>query len=392
MSDFHTAHTTRPIRASIDPQALRHNYLLARQQACPACASSPAPRAWAVIKADAYGHGQMRAVQALADCADGFALLETENAIAVRKAGCAQPLLLLEGIFDARDIPLLSRYRIRTTVHCSEQLAMLESAPLARLRQQDGAPLAISLKLNTGMNRLGFTATALPQALARLQALPVGEITLMAHFADADGERDIAGQLAAFRQMAARVGWQGPVSLANSAAILRHAGEADVMGDWIRPGILLYGGSPFADRSAASLGLQPVMALESRIIGVQTLQAGDRVGYGGTFCASGPMRIGIVACGYADGYPRHAPTGTPLAVAGHLTRTVGRVSMDMLACDLSAIPAAGVGSPVTLWGRGEAGFVDADAVAAAAGTISYELFCAVAPRVPVRVRPASGQP
>lgn len=385
--------TTRPIRATLNLAALRHNYLLAKQKAQTSVTDKPT-RAWAVIKANAYGHGQMRTVAALADIADGFALLEIENAIAVREAGYTQPLLLLEGIFAASDVARLSRYRIQTTVHCLEQLEMLERAGLDSLLQQHGQPLKIALKLNTGMNRLGFTPATLPAALARLRALPLGEITLMAHFADADGDRDITGQLATFQHMANSVNWQGPTSLANSAALLRHGGEAAVMGDWVRPGILLYGGSPFADQTAASLGLQPVMALESRIIGVQTLQAGDRVGYSGTFTAPGPMRIGIVACGYADGYPRHAPGSdsspitTPIAVAGQHTRTVGRVSMDMMACDLTHLPAAGIGSPVTLWGPGEAGFVDADHVATAAGTISYELFCAVSPRVPVQVLPA----
>ncbi len=198
----------------------------------------------------------------------------------------------------------------------------------------------------------------------------------MTHFAEADGERGVAWQLESFHQMAAD--WHRPISLANSAAILRHP---TAHGDWVRPGIMLYGASPFAELSAAELGLQPAMHLESQIIGVQTLKPGERVGYGGTFTADRTMRVGIVACGYADGYPRHAPSGTPIVVMGRRTRTLGRVSMDMLACDLSDLPAAGIGSPVTLWG----GAVSADEVAAAAGTIAYELFCALAPRVPVEV-------
>jgi alanine racemase len=176
--------------------------------------------------------------------------------------------------------------------------------------------------------------------------------------------------------------WAGPVCLANSAAILRHPAA---QGDWVRPGIMLYGASPFADQSAAALGLEPVMTLESRIIAVQEIAASERVGYGGTFSAERPIRVGVVACGYADGYPRHAPTGTPIAVQGKRTRTLGRVSMDMLACDLTDIPEAGIGAPVTLWGRGVAGEVAADEVATAAGTIAYELFCALALRVPVDV-------
>lgn len=357
--------TSRPIRARIFRAALQHNYRLARRLA-------PAARAWAVIKANAYGHGQWRAVDALREEADGFAVLECENAAALREAGITQPILLLEGIFSARDARAVGEYGLTTVVHCLEQLALLLDSV------KPGIPLAICLKLNTGMNRLGLNAVDLRRAREILAPLPNVDLTLMTHFAEADGERGVAEQLARFREMAGD--WQGPVSLANSAAILRHP---QTHGDWVRPGIMLYGASPFADQSAAELGLQPAMALESEIIAVQQLTPGDRVGYGGTFVAAQPMRIGVVACGYADGYPRHAPSGTPIAVMGQRTRTIGRVSMDMLACDLTAIPEAGLGAPVTLWGNGLAGQVPADDVAAAAGTIAYELFCALAPRVPV---------
>jgi alanine racemase len=230
------------------------------------------------------------------------------------------------------------------------------------------------------MNRLGFSASKLPAALAAVRSRPATDTTLMTHFADADGGRGVGSQIECFKAMAGD--WTGPISLANSAAIIDHPATH---ADWVRPGIMLYGASPFAERSAETLGLQPAMTLESAIIGVQELAAGERVGYGGTFTAERPMRIGVVACGYADGYPRHAPTGTPIAVMGQRTRTIGRVSMDMLACDLSDIPEAGIGAPVTLWGKGIAGEVPADEVAAAAGTIAYELFCALAPRVPVVV-------
>lgn len=359
--------TSRPIRARIAPDAILHNYRLAKRHARKA-------RAWAVIKANAYGHGQWRAVQALRQEADGFALLECENALALREAGITQPILLLEGIFSSRDARAVVEHRLTTVIHCQEQLELLlEAAPF-------DVPVSVYLKLNTGMNRLGFAAQALARAWEVLRPLPQINITLMTHFAEADGERGIAGQFEQFHAMAGD--WRGPVSLANSAAILRHP---MAHGDWVRPGIMLYGASPFAEQSAAELALQPAMTLESRIIGVQALAAGDRVGYGGTFTADKPMRIGVVACGYADGYPRHAPTGTPIAVLGQRTRTLGGVSMDMLACDLSDIPAAGIGAPVTLWGRGIAGEVPADEVAAAAGTIAYELFCALASRVPVEV-------
>ena len=359
--------TSRPIRARIAPDAILHNYRLAKHHA-------PAAKAWAVIKANAYGHGQWRAVQALRAEADGFALLECENALALREAGITQPILLLEGIFSSRDARAVVEHRLTTVIHCLEQLELLVGAAPFDL------PVSVCLKLNTGMNRLGFTAQALTKAWEILRPLPQINITLMTHFAEADGERGIAGQLEQFHAMAGD--WRGPVSLANSAAILRHP---IAHGDWVRPGIMLYGASPFAEQSAAELDLLPAMALESRIISVQELAPGDRVGYGGTFTADKPMRIGVVACGYADGYPRHAPTGTPIAVMGQRTRTLGRVSMDMLACDLSEIPAAGIGAPVTLWGKGIAGEVPADEVAAAAGTIAYELFCALAPRVPVEV-------
>jgi alanine racemase len=231
----------------------------------------------------------------------------------------------------------------------------------------------IYLKMNSGMNRLGFTPERFRAVCKRLAGTAAaGPITLMTHFADADGASGVAEQLARFG--AATADLSLPRSLANSAAVLRFP---ETHADWIRPGILLYGCSPFADRSADALGLRPVMTLQSEIIATQLLKPGDRVGYGGTFTAETAMTIGVVACGYADGYPRHAPTGTPVLVEGRRTRVVGRVSMDMLMVDLAGIPQARIGSPVTLWGEG----LSADEVAAAAGTISYELLCALAARV-----------
>jgi alanine racemase len=357
----------RPIRASIDLEALRHNYLLARQRAGSA-------RALAVVKANAYGHGIGRAIQALGGVADGFALLDLDEARALREAGITKPIVLLEGFFEPADLSDVQALGLTPAIHSEAQLVMLERAALA-------GPVDVLVKINTGMNRLGFTADTFAPALARLKAVPaVRGITLMTHFAHADDEVGVAGQLARFRQISA--GLDYPVSLANSAALLRFPEAA---GQLVRPGIMLYGGSPMPElQSAEAIGLRPVMTLSSEIIGVQEISAGERVGYGGTFVADGPTRVGVVACGYADGYPRHAPTGTPILVGGRRTRTLGRVSMDMLACDLSHLPEAGVGTPVTLWGDGLA----ADEVAAAAGTISYELFCALAPRVPVSVRGA----
>jgi len=364
----------RPIQARIDLAALRHNYLVARERLAGAARSA---NAWAVVKADAYGHGLIRTATALADLADGFALLDLDAAVTLRHAGFRQPILLLEGFFEPADLAICAEYDLTTAIHRVEQLQMIRAAALEK-------PLPIYVKLNTGMNRLGFTIEQLPALRAELAKAPavVDPITLMTHFAEADGERGVAWQMERFAQMRTAwpesAGW--PVSMANSAALLRFSEVANpAPNDWARAGILLYGGSPFADADAASLGLRPVMTLASRILAVQTIAAGERVGYGGTFVAERTTRVGIVACGYADGYPRHAPTGTPILVAGQRTRTIGRVSMDMLACDLTDLPNAGVDSPVILWGDG----LPADEVASAAGTISYELFCALARRVPI---------
>jgi alanine racemase len=353
----------RPIRASFKLSALRHNLGVARRHA-------PKSKIWAVVKANAYGHGLERVTQALAD-ADGYALLDLNEAVRLREAGMAKPMLLLEGIFQPADLQIVDRYGLTTVVHDVEQILMLERARLS-------SQIAVCLKLNTGLNRLGFAGAGVRAAYSRLQAGgKAGTISLMTHFADADGPAGIAAQLARFVEWT--VGLQGEATLANSAAVLRYP---EAHGNWVRPGIMLYGCSPFADLSAEALGLQPVMTLTSEIIAVQELKPGDRVGYGGTFEAQQPMRIGVVACGYADGYPRHAPgfhdRSTPIVVAGKRTATVGRVSMDMLCADLGAIPEARVGSPVTLWGEG----LSADVVAASAGTVSYELLCALAARVP----------
>lgn len=322
----------------------------------------------AVIKADAYGHGLLRAAEALAG-ADAFAMLELDAAVRLREAGYRKMILLLEGFFDVADLDWIEQYHLSTVIHHREQLAMLSAS---RLR----GGLDVFLKLNTGMNRLGFVPDEFPAALEALKSNPaVGRITLMTHFAcadDARGNGSIDLQLQRFNSLAA--GRNFPCSMANSAAIMRFP---ETHADWVRPGIMLYGASPFADTSASELGLHPAMTVSSRIIAVQTLTMGDSVGYGHTFLADRPIRVGIVAGGYADGYPRHAPTGTPVLVNGVRTRVVGRVSMDMLNVDLSGIGNAAVGSEVTLWGEG----MPVDEVAQAAGTVGYELLCALAPRM-----------
>ena len=354
----------RPLLATIHLDAMRHN--LERVRAC-----APAARAWGVVKANAYGHGLERGMRGFAD-ADGLALIETENAVRLRELGWTKPLLLLEGIFGPADVPLLERYQLNSAVHCEEQIDWLG---YAKMHSQ----VDVHLKMNTGMNRLGFTPEAFGAAYARLRTLPcVRDITLMTHFANADELQHprltIAEQLRRFNEGAA--GLPGQRSVCNSGGVLQQL--EGMAGDWVRPGIMLYGGTP-GGKTAVEYGLRPTMTLSSEIIGVQQLQAGDSVGYGSSFQASGPMCVGVVACGYADGYPRHAPHGTPILVNGVRTTLVGRVSMDMLAVDLTHLPDAGVGSGVTLWGAQ----LPIDEVAGAAGTIGYELMCALAPRVRV---------
>jgi alanine racemase len=357
----------RPIEALIHQDALAHNLAVARQHAQGA-------RVFAVIKARAYGHGLPQVFPALRG-ADGLALLDLEEAQAARTLGWRGPILLLEGCFEPRDLELCSRLDLWHTIHCSAQIDAL-AAHKTRL------PHRVFLKLNSGMNRLGFSSTAFRGAWARLDALPqVGEISLMTHFANADVPGGYEDALARFEAAAHDI--PGERSVSNSAALLRHG---PLGGDWVRPGIASYGSSPdHPDRSAAAWNLLPVMTLRSKLIATQTLEPGQSVGYGHAFTADRPMRIGVAACGYADGYPRVAPTGTPVLVEGHHSRTLGRVSMDMLTVDLTHLPQAHVGSEVTLWGQGPQGQVlSVDVVASAAGTLGYELICALAPRVPVR--------
>ena len=352
----------RPTTVTISVSALRQNLKVARSYADQA-------RLWAVVKADAYGHGLQTALDGFAD-ADGLALVEFDRAAQLRQLGWTRPILMLEGAFDPTDMRQVAAQGLSLVVHEDRQIDWLEDLP-------HGASVSVHLKLNTGMNRLGFRAEEFAGASQRLQALPsVSSVTAMTHFANADidGGADLA--MARFHELTAGSGLAR--SLANSAALMGVAGSSE---QWVRPGIMLYGASPFSERSASSLGLRPAMRLHTRLIAVQALQAGDAVGYGSTFVAPHAMRIGIAACGYADGYPRHAPTGTPVVVDGIRSRTVGRVSMDMLAVDLQPVPQAGPGSQVELWGEQ----LPIDEVASSAGTIAYELMCAVAPRVTRRI-------
>jgi alanine racemase len=361
----------RPIQATIHTAALRHNLATARLAA-------PDAQVWAVVKANAYGHGIERAFEGLRG-ADGFALLDLNEAERVRALGWRGPVLLLEGVFEPRDLELCSRLNLWHTVHCDEQIDML-----AQHKTQE--PHRIFLKMNSGMNRLGFSPQRFRSAWTRLNALPqVDEISLMTHFSDADGPKGIAQQMARFEEATRDL--PGERSVCNSAATLRHAHAASVKADWVRPGIAVYGSAPdFPEHSAAHWGLRPAMSLNAKIIATQSLAVGDSVGYGSAFVADKAMRVGIVACGYADGYPRLCPTGTPVLVEGVRSRTLGRVSMDMLVVDLTDLPQAGMGSGVTLWGQSAQGAVlSIDEVAQAAGTVGYELMCALAQRVPVMV-------
>ncbi|WP_372491242.1 alanine racemase [Klebsiella pneumoniae] len=325
---------TRPVVASIDLLALRQNLQIVRRAA-------PGSRLWAVVKANAYGHGVARVWSALS-AADGFALLNLEEAILLREQGWKGPILLLEGFFHADELAVLDQYRLTTSVHSNWQIKALQQAKLR-------APLDIYLKVNSGMNRLGFMPERVHTVWQQLRAISnVGEMTLMSHFAEAENPQGIVEPMRRIEQAAE--GLDCPRSLANSAATLWHP-EAHF--DWVRPGIVLYGASPSGQwQDIANTGLKPVMTLRSEIIG---------------------------ACGYADGYPRVAPSGTPVLVDGVRTTTVGRVSMDMLAVDLTPCPQAGIGAPVELWGKE----IKIDDVAASSGTVGYELMCALAPRVPV---------
>lgn len=355
----------RPLVATIKISAMQHNLAVAKRHAGDA-------KVWAVVKANAYGHGLVPALYGFAN-ADGLSLIEFDSAVRLRDAGWQKPILMLEGCFDQEDWLVAARNRLQVTVHCVQQIDMLEKLSRAGLVS---GPTDLHLKLNSGMNRLGFSPGTFRLAYQRLRALPaVRNITLMTHFANADApdhpRLPLADQAICFAQTI--TGLTGERTVANSAAgLLRPAMAAD----WVRPGIMLYGGAPGVG-TAAAFGLLPAMQLDSQIIGIQDVVSGAAVGYGSRFVATRPMRIGVVACGYADGYPRAAPDGAPVMVEGVRTCLAGRVSMDMLTVDLGPVPHAQIGSRVELWGPG----LPIDEVAEAAGTIGYELMCALAPRV-----------
>lgn len=351
---------SRPARALINLEAIRHNYRLAK--------SLSGQAAVAIIKANAYGHGAVRVAQGLAAEADAFGVACIEEALELRESGISQPILLLEGVFTPDELALAARLDFPITVHTDTQLQWLLDAQLEQ-------PLTVFLKFDSGMHRLGFALARMRELYFRLQQCQhVASVTLMSHFARADetGSEFTPLQWQRFQRASAEL--SAPHCLANSAAILNWP---ETHGHRVRPGIMLYGADPLDRPSESSRQLKPAMTLQSALIAVRSLEAGEPVGYGGRFECQQTTRVGVVAIGYADGYPRHARDGTPVQVKGQDSQIIGRVSMDMLTVDLTAIPDAAVGDSVELWGEQ----VLANAVATCSDTIAYTLFTGIAPRV-----------
>ncbi len=364
----------RPILASIDTEAFRHNLNRVRELA-------PESKIWSVIKAKSYGHSLEAALVGL-ESTDGFALLDITDAQWLREHGWQGRILLLEGLFHHNELALADKLQCDLVVHSESQVQWLES-----YKGRSGHEFNLFLKLNSGMNRLGLRPAQYRVAFHRLHAADY-RMHHMTHFANADQvdrSPSVGEQLECFNH--AIDGLHAPTSLANSAAILWHR---NALGDWIRPGIMLYGVSPtgiFADIVRSDF--QAVMQLRSEIIDIQELKKGEYIGYGGRYQAGEDMRIGVIACGYADGYPRHAEDGTPVWIQaagsddqGVICPIAGQVSMDMMTVDLRDAPNAKVGSVVELWGKE----IPVDDVAQMSGTIGYELICALAPRVPLEIK------
>jgi len=354
-----------PIRAVIDTAALRHNLGQVRRAA-------PASRVMAVIKANAYGHGLVPAARALAE-ADGFAVARLGEGLALRAAGLRNRILLLEGVFSAEQLAAAAQAQFELMVHSFEQLALLEALAGA-------TPVTVWLKIDSGMNRLGFRLEEFAAAYARLRGNPhvQAEPTLVTHLASADDRRDprTRQQLEAFAT--ATAGLNGARSIANSAGVLAWPAART---DWVRPGLMLYGVSPFASGTGAALGLRPAMTLRTEVIAVKNVRAGETVGYGGTWTAPRETRMAVVAAGYGDGYPCNTATGAPVQIGGRRAPLIGRVSMDMVTVDVTDLPAVGVGDPVVLWGSE----VPVEEIAAQAGAIPWDLLCGVSQRVQLDV-------
>jgi alanine racemase len=362
---------SRPIRAYIDADAARRNLQRVR-------AMAGQSKVMAVVKANGYGHGVERIAKALSE-ADAFAVASIDEALDLRRAAIDHPIVLLEGVFTYEEFLLVAQERLGVVLHSWQQLEMLEAAQLSQ-------PIVIWLKVDTGMHRLGFSPHEVDAVWQRLHALSdrIASVGLMTHFAAADEVNSTLTELQLSRFNAVRQSLPAllPTSMANSAAIV-HFTQAH--GDWVRPGVMLYGVSP-CTLSADDLGLWPVMTLVSRVIAVKTVLAGECIGYGGRWCVPTDTRIAIVAVGYGDGYPRHAPSGTQVLVNGSLAPLVGRVSMDMITIDISDLGDVQVDDPVVLWGVG----LPVEQLALQAGTIAYELLCGVTKRVPcIEGRPES---
>lgn len=362
----------RPITAIIHQDALQHNLEIAHKH-------MPNSKVFAVVKANAYGHGIERVYHAF-HAADGFAFIDLDEGKRLRALGCNRQLLLLEGVFSFDDLYVCQKYQISFAIHSEHQIQWLEQFS----QQHPEAKFDVFLKMNSGMNRLGFTPEEYSQVWHRISQITIIQsITHMTHFSDADGERfgqdGITYQHEIFESITQKL--EGKTSISNSAAILRHSKH--LQSDYVRSGIMLYGSSPdYPTHNIQDWNLKPTMSLRSEIIAIQNIKAGDSVGYGSNFVAEYDMKIGVVACGYADGYQRISSTGTPVLVDSIRTQTIGRVSMDMLVVDLTSIKNAQIGSEVVLWGCSSQGAVlSIDEVARTSGTVGYELMCAVTARV-----------
>lgn len=354
----------RPLKALINLEHARSNFNQVRSLC-------PSSKIIATLKANAYGHGLDFMANAFSD-ADAFSVLCIEEAIELREIGFDGRILLLEGVYEFEELKIASAFNFDIVVHNDYQLSLIRQLP-------DLKKINIHLKINTGMNRLGFDIENLPKVLKQIEdSKKINQIILMTHFANADNERGIKKELNTIKSLIQNYKYDS--SVANSAAIINYP-ETHL--EWVRPGIMLYGASPFHNKTANELGLKPVMNLVSEIIAIRLIKKGDSIGYGSTFVAEKDMQIGVVACGYADGFPRIAPTGTPIIVENQLTRTLGRVSMDMLCVDISNVSNVSIGSKVELWGDN----LSVDEVARHAQTVGYELLCAVSSsiRVPLSI-------
>ena len=351
----------RAATATINLDALRHNYRVAKSVA-------PTENAIAVIKANGYGHNAVKVAEALAHEADAFAVACIEEAVELRQAGITNPILLLEGFFEPDELKLIDELNLWCTVHSQAQIQAITTYKASR-------PLNLWLKLDSGMHRLGIAPEAFHTAYQQLIRLPhVNEVVLMTHLSSADNLNSPTTQAQIDTFETATNGINAPISLANSAGLLAHPAS---LSNWQRPGIMLYGASPFNQPQTLANKLQPVMTLTSEVIAVRNVNPGDAIGYSGTWVCEKPTRVGTVAMGYADGYPRHAKNGTPVIVNGHRTTLIGRVSMDMLTVDLTDIPSADIGSPVELWGEN----LSAGEVSQHCDTIAYTLFTGITSRV-----------